>query len=282
MEVGLSKQQLRDVVGQAVCDHYAHVHGVSSQEFASRYFGVTSEQAAIEKVLTRIQMMARHLPTKEAALQVLDVGVGTGSLPVALSALGFDVYGLDDDGDGQRQVSTLAQRFPTLKVQVCALEADDYPYEDNTFDAVTSFDVIEHLPASPRHYLMEVYRVLKPGGLFFLTNPNVASLANRALILMGRSIYHPLNEWFDPPGDDDTNEFTGHWREYCVAELVYMVEATGFRVVEKGCRSRLLVGRVRYSNILEKIVYAASDILTSTIIRGMADEAYVICQKPAI
>lgn len=82
MEVGLSKQQLRNVVGHTVHNHYAHVRGVSSRVFASRYFSVTSEQAAVEKVLTRIQMMARHLPTKKPALRVLDVGVGTGSLPV--------------------------------------------------------------------------------------------------------------------------------------------------------------------------------------------------------
>jgi len=280
MEVGLSKQQLRDVVGQAVRDHYAHVRGVSSREFASRYFSVTREQAAVEKVLTRIQMMARHLPTKKPALRVLDVGVGTGSLPVALNTLGFDMYGLDDDSGGQRQLSTLARRFPTLKMQVCALEADDYPYEDNTFDAVTSFDVIEHLPGSPRHYLAEICRILKPGGLFFLSNPNVVSLANRVQVLVGRSIYHPLNEWFNPLADDDTIEFAGHWREYGVAELVYMVEATGFRVIEKGCRSRLLLGRARFSNTFQRIVYAACDTL-ATIFRGMGDEAYVICQKPS-
>lgn len=118
----LSKRQLRDVVDETVRGHYVHVRAVSRKEFASRYFDPTREQDAIEKVLTRIQMMARHLPLEESALRVLDVGIGTGSLPVALSALGFDMYGLDDDGGGQRQVSTLARRFPTLKVQVCALE----------------------------------------------------------------------------------------------------------------------------------------------------------------
>ena len=277
----LSRQQLRNVVGRAVRDHYAHVRGISRREFTSQYFGVTSEQAAVEKVLARVQMMARHLPLEASASRVLDVGVGTGSLPVVLSALGFEVYGLDDDGGGQRQASILAQRFPTLKMQVCALEADDYPHKDNTFDVVTSFDVIEHLPGSPQYYLAEIYRVLKPGGVFFLSNPNVASLANRAQILTGRSIYHALNEWFDPPGDDDSNGFSGHWREYTAGELVYMVEVTGFRVVEAGCRSRLSISRARFSNALQKIAYAAADTLTSTIFRRMADEAYVVCRKPA-
>ncbi|MEM4216731.1 MAG: class I SAM-dependent methyltransferase [Candidatus Methanomethylicaceae archaeon] len=210
----------------------------------------------------------------------MDVGVGTGSLPVVLERLGFEVHGLDDDGGGQRKASTLALRFPTLRMQVCALESDVYPYEDDFFDAVTSFDVIEHLPGSPRHYLMEIYRVLKPGGVFFLSTPNVASLANRVLLLMGRSIYNPLNEWFDPPGDEDSSEFSGHWREYSVSELVYMVQAVGFQVLEKGCRSRLLTSRVRSANTLEKILYGIADVLTSTIFRGMADEVYVICMKP--
>lgn len=276
----LLKPQLRDAVGRAVHNHYTHVRTVSSERFGSRYFGPGSEQAAIGKVLARIRMMVRHLPLEESELRVLDVGVGTGSLPVVLSALGFEVYGLDDDGGGKRQVSVLARRFPTLKMQVCALETDDYPYEDSTFDVVTSFDVIEHLPGSPRHYLAEIYRVLKPGRVFFVSNPNVVRLANRALILMGQSNYHSLNEWFNPNGDEDTNEFTGHWREYSVAELVYMVRATGFLVIERGCRSRQLIGKARSSNMLQKIVYAASDIVTSTILRGMGDEAYVIGQKP--
>lgn len=99
---------------------------------------------------------------------------------------------------------------------------------------------------------------------------------------MGRSIYGPLDEWFNPLGDADTGESAGHWREYGVGELVYMVEATGFRVIEKECRSAQLISKkARYSSILQKIVYATSDILTSTIFRSMADEAYVICQKPA-
>jgi 2-polyprenyl-3-methyl-5-hydroxy-6-metoxy-1,4-benzoquinol methylase len=277
----MPRQQLRDLVDRVVREHYAHIREVSSEGLARRYFDSSLEQAAIAKVLYRVQMLAPYLPTKKPALRVLDVGVGTGSLPVVLSALDFEVYGLDDDGGGHRLVETLAARFPSLKIHVCALEADDYPYDDNTFDVVTSFDVIEHLPGSPRHYLAEISRILKPGGLFFLSNPNVVSLANRVLTLMGRSIYHPLSEWFNPPGDDDTGEFSGHWREYSVAEMIYMMTAIRFRVIERGCRSRLLIGRDGRWNVLYRIAYRVSDIITSTIFPGMRDEVYVICQKPS-
>ena len=50
----LSKRQLRNVVSQPVRDHYVHVRAVSSEEFASRYFDATGEQAAIEQVSVRV------------------------------------------------------------------------------------------------------------------------------------------------------------------------------------------------------------------------------------
>ena len=48
---------------------------------------------------------------------------------------------------------------------------DKFPFLDNTFDVVMSLAVIEHI-ANLDNYLFETYRVLKPGGIFYLSTPN--------------------------------------------------------------------------------------------------------------
>ncbi len=54
------------------------------------------------------------------------------------------------------------------------------PYEDSTFDMVASMDVIEHVRA-PEPWLREALRVLRPGGLMFLTTPNYGSASLRVI-----------------------------------------------------------------------------------------------------
>jgi 2-polyprenyl-3-methyl-5-hydroxy-6-metoxy-1,4-benzoquinol methylase len=49
------------------------------------------------------------------------------------------------------------------------------PFENNTFDVVLSTEVLEHV-LNPDAYLLEVKRVLKPGGIFFFTVPILMSL----------------------------------------------------------------------------------------------------------
>jgi SAM-dependent methyltransferase len=53
-------------------------------------------------------------------------------------------------------------------------------FPDAAFDAVTLWDVIEHLP-DPRAALREVARVLRPGGICSVVTPDAGSLAARLL-----------------------------------------------------------------------------------------------------
>jgi SAM-dependent methyltransferase len=74
-------------------------------------------------------------------------------------------------------------------------------HPDASFDIVVSCETIEHVP-SPRTAIIELNRVLKPGGLFLLTHPNYLStiglyrlslrLRGRKYTEEGQPINHPL------------------------------------------------------------------------------------------
>ncbi len=99
--------------------------------------------------------------------KVLDYGCGEGYGSEILSKFADEVNGADiskeaiDEAKKNRQSNL---KFTLLK--------DNYlPFEDNSFDFVTSFQVIEHVE-NVDLYLSEIRRVLKNGGKYFLTTPN--------------------------------------------------------------------------------------------------------------
>ncbi len=50
--------------------------------------------------------------------------------------------------------------------------------EDNSFDSIVSFQVIEHIK-DDYLYLKEIYRILKPGGKAYITTPNILKTLTR-------------------------------------------------------------------------------------------------------
>ena len=63
-------------------------------------------------------------------------------------------------------------------------DATQLPFKDETFDVVTSFDLIEHL-INPDDFLAEAFRVLKRGGKIVISTPNLADFYSRITFLFG-------------------------------------------------------------------------------------------------
>jgi 2-polyprenyl-3-methyl-5-hydroxy-6-metoxy-1,4-benzoquinol methylase len=76
-----------------------------------------------------------------------------------------------------------------IKTFALDLSKDIIPFPNNSIDLITALEVIEHL-VNPDNMLREAHRILKPSGYFIISTPNLASLVNRVLLLLG---YQPYN-----------------------------------------------------------------------------------------
>ena len=98
--------------------------------------------------------------------KLLEVGCGKGRLIKHLLDAGHDVRGCEMNQFMLDESSRLYGPLPIDQVDGTSL-----PYPAATFDILMSFDVFEHIPDSDAH-LVEVSRVLRPGGSYLLQTPN--------------------------------------------------------------------------------------------------------------
>jgi len=109
-------------------------------------------------------------------LRVLDCGIGTGSLTLALSAnmVGRATFnGIDTSADMLTRADVSLRRNG-IKCDLRQGCIEAIPFPDASFDIVMAAHVLEHLP-DPSCGLREMVRVLRPGGqvLFCVTRPSV-------------------------------------------------------------------------------------------------------------
>jgi len=103
-------------------------------------------------------------------------------------------------------------------------ERDAFPYPDESFELVLCCEIIEHLTVDPTHMLVEIHRVLKPGGQLLVTTPNVLNLNHALRLLLGRgNIFHPYSGY---------GVYGRHQREYTQPELVDLLQGVGYDIVE--------------------------------------------------
>jgi 2-polyprenyl-3-methyl-5-hydroxy-6-metoxy-1,4-benzoquinol methylase len=98
---------------------------------------------------------------------VLDVGCAMGQFMEEAMARGWKAVGIDVSSWACAYLKK--HGFPD--VYNCTLEEANFP--DNMFDAVNLNHILEHVP-SPSHFLNEVRRILKHGGIVLIEVPNEA------------------------------------------------------------------------------------------------------------
>jgi len=128
-----------------------------------------------DKILAAVTAKIRDL-SPGAKGSYLDIGAGHGDL-IRLVTDEFKVSAAACDYTSE------LMRVPGIRVDVVDLNTAALPYPDAAFDLVTCTEVVEHIEHY-RHTIREIFRILKPGGLFVMTTPNVLNLRSRIRYLL--------------------------------------------------------------------------------------------------
>lgn len=96
--------------------------------------------------------------------KILEIGYGMGSDHLALAKLGAICHGIDIT-ESNLAITEKHLALNGYRSELIVGDAENMPYEDNSFDFVYTFGVIHHTPDMEKA-VGEIYRVLKPGGMF--------------------------------------------------------------------------------------------------------------------
>ncbi|HLK35567.1 MAG TPA: class I SAM-dependent methyltransferase [Polyangiaceae bacterium] len=110
--------------------------------------------------------MARIRRHRPAPARVLECGIGSGSLLVAMREAGYEVHGCD--------LSPRVAEYVRGSFGIDVTTGDPSTIREGGFDVVVMNHVLEH-SARPRDMLASVVRRTSPGAVFHLAVPNVAS-----------------------------------------------------------------------------------------------------------
>jgi SAM-dependent methyltransferase len=208
-----------------------------------------SRSSLVLEVLTEV-IAARAAQAGRAALDIVDVGAGTGGLAVSMASLGHRVTVVDPSPDALAAARWRAAEAGVTLTEVQG-EASDLPAlvgepgtdggsaDGSGADLVICHSVLEYVD-SPSAALAAIARVLRPGGTVSVLAANtVAAVLQRALagkyaearaMLPGPVSSGPVSSGPVPPGRGPAGPAGATpARRFTLPELTALIEGAGLR-----------------------------------------------------
>ncbi len=192
--------------------HTADSHGELEVELA-----VKRETTRVDVLLNAIRSsIDKKLITDSAT--VLEIGIGYGQVAFSIRQMypKMDIHAIEHPGRYYLQSALFLNDLTkyNISLQLCDMLQQDIPLHDESMDLVVFCEVLEHLPPTSVHDVMEkICRVVKRDGIIIVASPNLTSFVNRVMFMSGRTPFEEAVEI------DYAGGTYGHIRLYTIDEI---------------------------------------------------------------
>jgi 2-polyprenyl-3-methyl-5-hydroxy-6-metoxy-1,4-benzoquinol methylase len=207
-----------------------------------------------------IDFISKTLNKPLSEIHILDVGCSSGSSVLIAKEMGLDAEGVDTS---EKAVQMGKERG--LNVHAGFLH--DVAFASDSFDAITLYEVIEHVD-TPIHLLTECHRILRPGGVLVVGTGNTDSWTKK----MRKDKWEFFNMSY----------FGGHVSFFSTGSMKTLASHTGFTVVRTRTASVSFIDKneapwavYRLSKICSELCYIPSKIFN----KGHQMEVYLVANK---
>ena len=209
---------------------------------------------------TRLGRSLGALKDLPEGAKILEIGCGAGAFIRAIKKLHpeWECFGAD-----LSQEAIAAAVSAVDGVSYTVFDGKIFPYEENYFDAVIFFDVLEHVD-DPAGFGAQIKRVLKTGGMVYGFVPCEGDAT---------SLWH----WLDKLGlkNNLTNKFAGHINFFSRADVRKIFIDLGFQIIAENYAENFL------GQILGIAVFKAMDRAVKKSGRQINNETFFAKESSA-
>lgn len=217
----LSARYPQDLVRCADCGLHYFESIPSDVELTAHYSHYPVIHQVPEITITRYQQILSKLEPFKKTGKILDIGCGEGFFLQEALCNGWEAHGTE---------------FADMYIPLCESKGirmqqgqlDVRKYPEGSFDVITWFEVIEHINY-PMVELANIHKLLRPGGMVYVTTPNFNSLSRYLL-----------------KGNWSMIEYPGHLAYYSPKSLTKLFNDNGF-TLEALTTTGISPGRLRDS-----------------------------------
>lgn len=162
------KKEIRDKIYDYYKSYYLETLGLKSFEERIEKYRYNEDEVSKSRIQHYLDYINYDIQGKKA----LVVGTGTGAQVIALNQLGCkDLHGIEPYAPGLELTKLKVSEVGLDPVHFTDDVAEALPYEDESFDFVYCFTVVEHVQ-NVKKSLDEMVRCLKPGGYAIINTPD--------------------------------------------------------------------------------------------------------------